>query len=850
MSVQDFKIAVRTLRKSPIFTLTAVLTIALGVGASTAIFSVTNAVLLRPLPYKNPSQLVVACSDFHVRHVRDFPFSNEDYIDMRDGMKNVFQDMGGAFTFNLVLPLADGTPEQVKAAVVTTNFFDLMGARIVQGRDFNDQDGLPQAPPPAPGTAPAGTPPPRLPTMAILSYEYFESRFGGDASIIGHTIQTQGGLSPVIVGVLAPRFQLFFPPEAETETNPQIWVANRLNYDNRNRNGVSIHAVGRLKPGVSLAAAQASADNVAAEARKNFVIERTAGYAIRLEPMRANLVSEVRPTILALMGAVIFLLLIACANVANLLLVRASLRERELAVRAAMGAGRWQLIRQMLTEAFVLAGLGAAGGLVLAWAGIQELLALAPANLPRMDTIRIDTTVLIFTAVAALAAAGAFGIISAWRASRPNISTVLGGSSRNEGLTSGGLLRKLVVVVEVALCFVLLVGSGLMFRSFRDLQRINPGYDANGLLTFQTLGNLGGQTPEARTAAVRQIQQSLKAIPGVQSVTAATPFPLDGTFTPIRWGDINAGSDPTKFQATDFQFVLPGYFEAMHIPLIAGRTFTDQDNTPLPQAVLAATVQQGKSPCTVAPGSCVVVIDDELAQKAFPNGSAVGKQILIRVRTQEAEPVEVIGVVAHTRDESLAVPGREQVYFSDAFVGAGAVGNWAIRANGNVERFGNEVRSAIKAINPHLLVTQMQPMDAVVEHAQAGTRFSLLLIGAFAVVAALLAAVGLYGVLSTVVRQRRAEIGVRMALGAEPARIFKLIVVQGLRLTAVGVAAGLIAALVLTRLMATMLVGVTATDPPTFVAMVALFFVIAGFSTGVPAWRAASVDPNEALRVQ
>ena len=447
MSLQDLKFAARTLRKGPIFTLTAVLTIALGVGASTAIFSVTNAVLLKPLPYKNPDRLVVACSDMTVRHVRDFPFSNEDFIDMRNGTRNVFQDMAGVFTVKLILPQADQTPEQVRAAIVTTNFFDLMGAKIALGRDFTPQDGLPQPTPPPPGATPSGTPPPRLPTMVILSYEYFQQRYGGNPAMIGRTIQTQGALNPVIVGVLAPHFQLFFPPEAETESDPQIFIANRLNYDNKNRNSVSIHAVGRLKDGVSLAEAQASADNVAAEGRKNFLIERTAGSAIRLEPMGQHLVSEVQPTILALMGAVIFLLLIACANVANLLLVRSSLRERELAVRAAMGASRWHLARQMLTEAVLLAALGAVGGLVLAFAGIQELRALAPANLPRMDTIRIDAPVLVFTVFAALAAAAIFGLVSAWRASRPNVSTVLNGSSRNEGLTSGGLLRKLVVVI-------------------------------------------------------------------------------------------------------------------------------------------------------------------------------------------------------------------------------------------------------------------------------------------------------------------------------------------------------------------------------------------------------------------
>ncbi|MGB6625613.1 MAG: ABC transporter permease [Candidatus Acidiferrales bacterium] len=844
MWLQDLKFAGRILGKSPVFTLTAVLTIALGVGASTAIFSVTNAVLLKPLPYKNPNQLVVACADFHVRHVRDFSFSNEDFIDLRDGTTNVFQGMAGVFTFPFILPQDDGTPEQVRLAIVTTNFFDLMGAKIAYGRDFAKEDGLPQPPPPQPGTAQTGTPPPRLPTMAIFSYEYFERRFGGNPAIIGRSIHTQAqGFSPVVVGVLAPGFQLYFPPESNVDAAPQLWIANRLNYDNANRNSVSIQAVGRLKPGVSLVEAQAAVDNVAAEARKNFLIERTAGYAIRVEPMRAHLVSEVQPTILALMGAVIFLLLIACANVANLLLVRASLRERELAVRAAMGASPWHLARQMLTEALLLAALGALGGLALAWIGIHELLVVAPANLPRMDAIRIDGTVLVFTAVAALLAAAIFGMVSAWRASRPDIISLLGGSSRNEGLTSGGLLRKLVVVVEVALSFVLLVGSGLMFRSFRDLENINPGFEPHGLLTFQILGNLGGQTSASRAAAVRQIQQQLQAIPGIQSVTASDTFPLGGGFTPIRWGNLDAGADASKFQATDFQFVLPGYFETLHIPLLAGRTFTDADDTPIPDAVL-----RGTNPASA--GHNVVVIDEELAKKAFPNGSAVGKQILIRVRTPEAEPVQVIGVVAHTRDESLATPGREQTYFSNAFGGSGAVQQWTIRTSGNAAKYGNDIRSTIKALNSKLLVAEMQPAETLVDKAQADTRFSLLLIGVFAVIALLLAGVGLYGVLSTVVRQRTAEIGVRMALGAQPARIFKLIVGQGLRLTAVGIAAGLIAAFALTRLMATMLVGVKATDPVTFAAMAVLFFVIAGVASWVPAWRAASVDPNAALREQ
>jgi len=828
MALRELGFAGRTLRKSPIFALTAALTIALGVGASTAIFSVTNAVLLLPLPYKDPDRLVIACSDLRNRNVRDFPFSNANFIDLREGTKNVFQDLAGVFTDRNVQQREDGTPEQVRSAVVTTNFFRLVGARIALGRDFTEADGIPQPTPPAGGAQPGAQAPPPLPTMAILSYEYFQRRYGLNPAILGHAMFTNGQFSPQVIGVLAPRFQLYFPPASNEETAPEVWIANRLGYDAADRNGVSIRAVGRLKNDVSLEQAQAAADIVAADGRKNFLIEGTAGYVIRLEPMRRHLVSEVRPAILALMGAVIFLLLIACANVANLLLVRASLRERELAVRAAIGASWWHLARQMLAEAFLLAAIGAVAGLGLAWLGIHELLVIAPANLPRLDTIRIDSVVLAFTTLAGLLAAAIFGMASAWRASRPNVMNVLRGTSRNEGLASGGLLRKLVVVAEVTLSFVLLIGSGLMFRSFLELQRIDPGFDPRGLLTFQVLGG-GGNTQDQRAAFTRQIEDRLRAIPGVQGVTASYPFPLAGGFHPIRWGTGEALADASKFQAADDQTVLPGYFEVMHTPLLAGRTFTDADN---------------------APGRNVLLIDQLLADKAFPHQSPVGKRILIRTRTPEPEWVEVIGVVAHQREESLAERGREQVYLADAFLGSGVVQNWAVRVGGVPASYGSEIREAIKGLDPHLLITELQPMDTLVDRAQAGTRFSLLLIGVFAVIAGLLAGVGLYGVLSTVVRQRTAEIGVRMTLGAGPGQIFQLIVGQGLRLTAIGIAAGLIAAFALTRGMTTMLVGVKATDPATFATVSIVFFLIATIASWLPARRASGLDPTVALRDQ
>ncbi|HMD10651.1 MAG TPA: ABC transporter permease [Candidatus Acidoferrum sp.] len=344
MLLRDLAFAGRTLRKSPVFALTAAITIALGVGSSTAIFSVTNAVLLRPLPYKDPDQLVIIPTDMRNRGVKDFPFSNANFIDLREATKNEFQGLGGVFTFPFTLTGEDGTPEQVHMGFVTTNYLRLVGAKIAFGRDFSDDDGQPQPPPPAPGTQSA-TPPQRLPLIAIISYEYFQRQFGANPAVLGQSLNKGKPFSPRIVGVLAPHFQIYFPPSSDLEASPEIWIANRLGYDAEQRNSVSMRVIGRLQPGISIGQAQAAADQVAAEARRNFKIENTAGYAIRVEPMRQHLVSEVRPVILALMGSVIFLLLIACANVANLLLVRASLRERELAIRSAIGASRWDLAR-------------------------------------------------------------------------------------------------------------------------------------------------------------------------------------------------------------------------------------------------------------------------------------------------------------------------------------------------------------------------------------------------------------------------------------------------------------------------------------------------------------------------
>ena len=825
MSFRDFVHALRGLRKSPAFALTAMLTIALGIGAATTIFSVSHAVLLRPLPYKDPERLVFVMSDMRKRSVKDFPVSDAELIDIRNATAGVFEELIGVNTFRGTVAKQDGSVEQIRGANVTPGFFRLLGARIAFGRDFNESDG--QAPPPAPANLPPGTAPPAGPAVAaIISYNYFQRVLGGDTSVIGHDMPGMPPGRSYVVGVLEPGVELLFAPDANMERLPDLWFCGRLVYNNQTRNNVAWRMIGRLRPGVTVERAQSAADRIAAQIRSQFVIENTAGFALRVEPMHQHVVEAARPALMALSGAVIFLLLIACANVANLMLVRASLRERELAVRTALGGSWWRVARQTVAEALLLAFAGAAGGLGLAALGLHQLRVIAPADLPRLDAIAIDPVVVAFAGLTAVFAAAVFGLVPAWRASRPDVAQVLRSAGRTAGLGAAGWMRNGVVIAEVALCFVLLIGSGLMFRSFLALGRIQPGFEAHGLLTFQ-LFVIRGAPADQRAAFQREVRDRLASIPGVQSATATFPLPLAGGFSPVRWGLEPALSDPSLYQAADFQIVLPGYFEAVHTPLLAGRTFTDADNDP---------------------NRLVAVIDDVLANKAFPHESAVGKRILTRLRTLQPMWFEVVGVVAHVRNTSLADPGREQVYFTDGYMTHGLANSWVIRTSGDPARFSAAVRAQMAKLGPKVLVTEMQTMDTLVEKAQSGTRFDLLLIGVFATVAALLAAVGLYGVLATVVRQRTAEIGVRMALGAAPVQIFGQVVGQGLRLSAAGIAIGMAAALALTRAISSLLVGVSRTDPLTFAAMTVLFLAVAALASWVPALRAAGLDPSNALR--
>jgi predicted permease len=589
--------------------------------------------------------------------------------------------------------------------------------------------------------------------------------------------------------------------------------------------------IARLKPGVTLEQAQAEAEGIAATMRERYAPKKNADVHFRVVPMHTDLVRDVRTSILALFGAVVFVLLIACANVANLLAVRAAARHRELVIRAAIGGTRGRLIRQLLTETLLLAGAGAILGLLVATAGIRALLAMAPAKLPLIGLIGINPAVLAFTAVTAVVTALVCGVLPALRASRPQIVDALRMTQASAGLRAGRVMRNTVVVVEVALSFVLLIGSGLMLRSFSALQHADPGFDPSHILTF-TLQTR--QPDQARLAAfLRQVADRLSAVPGVESVSAATPLPLDGGTQNIPWASEAAAADPAAFRQANFFVVRPNYFETLKTRLIEGRTFTDDDNRQGPAAK--------------------AVIDDKLAVLAFPGRSPVGQALLVRnlrpngPNAPQNVRVEVIGVVRHQRHESMAVDGREAIFFVEQAFGGGG-GRWAVRTTGPPESLGPSIRAALAELDPKMPVAEMQPMTEFVDKSMAPTLFAVALISVFAAVAVALALVGLYGVLSTVVRQRTAEIGVRMAFGASQRSILGLIVGEGLRLSAAGVGAGLVAAFAVTGLIQSMLVGVKATDPATFASITVVFLAVSALAAWVPARRAARLAPTVALR--
>ena len=815
----DLGSAARALRRHLGFTMTAVLTLALGIGAGTAIFSVANAVLLRPLPYARPRELVVITSDFLKRDARDIPIVPGDLKELRANSAHL-SGIAGVATTRQVLIGDDGRPDQVDVANVTTNLFSLLGQRIEQGRDFVEEDGILSTDTAATS---AGAPPPA--TIVVLSHEFWQRRFGGDRSIVNRTVSL-GAARALVVGVAAPGFELLFAPSHGITRKPDVFVALRLDWYSASRTDGILSLIGRLRTGATAAQVQSEVDAIASELRGRFQLKETAGLHFRVEPMAADLVKDVKPALVALMWSGLFVLLIACVNVASLLLVRSAQTAGEQSVRAALGGSSGTLARQAMVESLLLSAIGAVAGLALAAIAIRMLELVAPEGMPRFDTVSIDATVLGFTLLVMLVATCALGVVPAVRASRPDLMTVLRPAGRIGARSAGNALRSGAVIAEVALAYALLVGCGLMVRSYDTLTHVNAGYDPAGLLTFG-IRNGRLKTPPEKAAFSDAVRDRLAAIPGVQAVTAAFPFPLDGNSANLRWGTEAAVADPAKFAQGNARFVLPGYFEAMRTPLLAGRTFTAADNEP---------------------GAKVVVIDRILAAKAFPGRPAVGQQLLSRFRTKEPESFDVIGVVEHERHETLAHDGKETLYFTDGMIGHGFATRWALRTTVDPMTLAAQVRAAVTAIDPMVPVAEIKPMSDYVRRSQAPTRFALVCIAVFAAVAVVLAAVGLYGTLALIVRQRTTEIGVRMAFGATHSGIFRLVVRRGLVLAGAGIAIGMVVALSLTQVMRSLLVGVEAGDPFTYLAITIVFCGLAAIASWIPARYAAALEPAGALR--
>jgi putative ABC transport system permease protein len=815
----DVRYAFRTLARSPVFAAIAIITIGLGIGANTAIFSVVNAVLLRPLPYDQPDRLVYVWGELRNRNIEYWPASPFDLTDFRE-QGTQFEALAGVFTGQSSLTGGDGDPVQVEFGGVTPNFLSVLGVRPAIGRDFVPEDAEPIGQNADPNAVP--------PAAVLMSHGLWLRRFGGDSAAIGRTLEV-GGNAVEIIGVMPRGFKLFVPAGTGLSSNVDLWFAPRIDFDNwPTRANVIFSVFGRLKPGASLEQAQSEMDGIAARIREEDQLSETSGYYVRITPMQRDITQHVRPLVLALLGAVGFVLLIACANVSNLLLVRASAREREVAIRSALGGDRGRLIRQMLVESGVLALAGGVVGLALAWGGIQLLLALRPADLPRLEAVGIDFIVLVFTLLAALGAALLFGIIPALQASKPHLADSLGERGQTSARTKQRLVRNGIVVLEVALSLVLLIGAGLMVRSFVELQRVRPGFNPENLLTFGVqLPFARYQEAEQRANFVRTLDERIESLPGVESTSAAFPLPLDGVFSSGRYGTEEALTDETAYGQADYRFVLPDYFETMETRLLAGRTFNEAD---------------------FADSAAVVLIDRRLAELTWPGESPVGKRMLIRVTTNDAQWVEVIGVVEHQRSQTLAADGRETVYFTTRYVGDPGGLIWMVRSVIPPERLADQIRAAVAEMDPLLPLADVRTMAEYVNEARAPTRFALILIGVFSVVALVLAAVGLYGVISYVVRQRTAEIGVRIAFGAESGKILGLVLRQGLTLTAMGLAVGLVAAFWVTRFMESLLVGIAPSDPVTFAGIAVLFVAIATAACLVPARRAARVDPVVALR--
>ena len=825
--LRDLRYALRSFARRPLFTGVILLTLALGIGSNVAIFSVANAVLFRALPFKNPEELAFVWTRLPKTNVRRALVSGPDFKDYQTDATR-FKGFAGAMALPGTIT-GDGPPERITNAYVTWNMLDLLGVRPILGRTHVAEDAFPIDP------KQFGNPDPKLPpNKVVLSYGLWQRRFGGDSSVIGKTIRLDGWGS-LVIGVLPRDFRLYLPPDAGMPTNIDAWGVLPSNIGDFERQAAWLTVVTRLKDGVTLPQAQEDMDRLAARLREVHQFHKTQNLQIVVAGMHHDVVEHVRPALVALLGAVGFVLLIACANIANLLLVRASERGREIAVRAALGSGRARIVAQMLTESLVLAAAGTVLGLVLAWQGIRVIKALSPANLPRIESVSLDGRAFAFAAAVAVVAAILFGLAPALRSVRGNLSDNLRDRGTVTGGARGNKLRTVLVVSEVTLSLVLLIGAGLMVRSFAAIQKVDPGFDPKNVVTFNVpIPFLKYISSQLRANFVNQLGDRLAAIPGVESVGGVTPLPLAGgeQYSVGSYGKIGETDDQYRTNTADYKAVLPGYFETMKIALVSGRSFLRSDN-------------EGQA-------MQVAIVDAKFAARVFGKENPVGAQILMdhfseKTFSIERVPVTIVGVVANVRSTSLAAEGRETIYVPYVFQAFLPI-TIVVRTASDPAGLIPQIRTEVSALDRDVPLAGLATLGSWVTEAMAPTRFLLALSGTFAGLALVLAAIGLYGVVSFSARQRTREIGVRVALGASDRDVRRLILGQGMLVAAIGIVLGLGASAVLTRVVSSYLVGVSATDPVTFAGVPLVLLGVSALASYLPARRAMTIDPVRALR--
>ena len=802
---QDVRYGARVLLKSPGFTLVAAVALALGVGATTAIFSVMNAVLWRPLPFKEADRLVMVWMDNRRLNMHEDIHSYPNYQDYRSqnttfANLSVFSTQG----FNLT---GTGEPERVIGAAATDSFFDVMGTSPALGRPFTAEEDQPGRD-----------------MVAVISHGLWQRRFGGDPKAVGQNISLNGA-TRTVVGVMPPDFAF---PSKEVE----LWVPLAPNQQRAEaRSTFWLTMIGRLKPGVTVEQARAEMGGIAARLEQQYP-DNLGGYGVNLVPLHTQVVGRVRPALFVLLGAVGFVLLIACANVANLLLARAASRSRELAVRAALGAGRARIVRQLLTESVLLALIGGVAGALVALWGLDVLKSLAPADTPRLDQIGVDARVFGFALGLSCLTALVFGLAPALQSSKSDLNETLkeGGRSNTTGVR-GKRLREGLVVSEIALTLVLLVGAGLLLKSFMRLQELNLGYRPEGVLTARvSLPRAKYDQPGKVSAFYEQLTERLRNSPGVEGVAAvgtvllsntpnSTIFTIEGRPNPPAAERVEIPLDPAT----------PDFFKVMGTPLLRGRFFDARD-------------RDGSQP--------VAIVNETFARRFFPNEDPLGRRFLYGdPGSDDDQWLTIVGVVADMKRTDFNSEVRPETFFPHA-QGAATSMMLVVRGAGDAASLAGLVRSQVRALDPDQPVFSVRTMEEQLSDRRAQHRFNMILLAVFAALALVLAAVGLYGVMAYSVTQRTHELGVRMALGARAADVFRLVVGRGMLLAALGVGAGLLASLALTRVMASLLYGVSATDPLTFGGVALALAAVAFVSCYLPARRATKVDPMGALRYE